>query len=171
MFLTGSTSIASGGWSQTSGVVKWTLTIGSGTGYVTAYSAASPSLNVWYSVELHWKRDSVNGLGELYVNGVLVASITGRNTASYPGVNTVRFGLSEISGCAATTAYADDCAISRVYVGPSSTSDEQPPEIPIPGSTDETQAGSQPTSSEPRPIKEWIAFLISIVLENQHIHS
>jgi hypothetical protein len=54
----------------------------SGAGLVLSYSASSPALNQWYSVELHLVADSVNGLGELYVNGALVCSISGVNTAA-----------------------------------------------------------------------------------------
>jgi uncharacterized repeat protein (TIGR02543 family) len=129
VFLAGSTSLTYAGWARTNGVVKWALMIRSGTSSVIAYSAASPSINTWYSVELHWKRDSTNGFGELYVDGVLVVSITNRNTASYSGANTVRFGLPEIYRCARTTIVTDDCIVSSSYISPSMTLDQQPPEI------------------------------------------
>jgi len=125
MFLSSGTNIAYAGWRQTNGVVKWNLMIRSGTGYVTAYSAESPSLNTWYSMEVHWKRDSVNGFGELYVNGVLVVSITNTNTASYSGVTTVRIGLPEIYGCASTAAYVDNCVVATTYIGPNLSLSQQ----------------------------------------------
>ena len=125
MLLSSGTNIAYAGWRQTNGVVKWNLMIRSGTDYVTAYSAASPSLNTWYSMEVHWKRDSVNGFGELYVNGVLVVSITNTNTASYSGVTTVRMGLPEIYGCASTAVYVDNCVVASTYIGPNLSLSQQ----------------------------------------------
>jgi hypothetical protein len=47
------------------------------------FSTASPPLNTWHCVEVHWKKDSVNDVGELWVNGVKVPSLIGRNTAAY----------------------------------------------------------------------------------------
>jgi hypothetical protein len=126
--------------------------IRSGTSSVIAYSAASPSINTWYSVELHWKRDSTNGFGELYVNGVLVVSITNRNTASYSNANTVRFGLPEIYRCASTTAIADDCIVSSSYIGPSLTLSQQAPETAVSNITQTTEAnfGTLQTPAEQR---------------------
>lgn len=118
VFKAGTSNVAYAGWRKIGGVVKWVLTIRHGTGYVDVYSAASPSTNRWYCVELHWKQNTVNGMGELYVNGVRVCSITGRNTAAYGDVNQVRFGLPEIYRCAATTAYSDCAKIAFAYIGP-----------------------------------------------------
>jgi len=139
MLLTGSTSLTYAGWARTNGVVKWTLMIRSGTGSVVAYSAMIPSINTWYSVELHWKRDSTNGFGELYVNGVLVVSITNRNTASYSSANTVRFGLPEIYRCASTTAIIDDCVVSSSYIGLSLTLGQQVHEVAVSSITQTTE--------------------------------
>jgi len=106
---------------------------------VVAYSAMSPSINTWYSVELHWKRDSTNGFGELYVDGVLVVSITNRNTASYSSANTVRFGLPEIYRCASTTAIIDDCVVSSSYIGLSLTLGQQVHEVAVSSITQTTE--------------------------------
>ena len=51
--------------------------------WVSTESTVSPSVGQWYSVELHWKSDAVNGLGELYVNGQLVCSISGVNACMH----------------------------------------------------------------------------------------
>lgn len=118
MFTAGSNNVAYAGWRKTNGVVKWFLTIRNGTSIVTAYSAAVPVVGRWYCVELHWKKDSVNGLGELWVDGTRVCSLTGRNTATYGDVNQARFGLAELSYCASTTVYGDCVKIARSYVGP-----------------------------------------------------
>jgi hypothetical protein len=103
---------ASAGWSKTGGVVKWSLTLGS----TTVYSTTSPSLNTWYCVEIHWKKSTTTGLGELYVNGVKVCSITGKNTAPYGSVSKAIFGLSLLN-CGSTTAYCDCTKIAIKHIG------------------------------------------------------
>jgi hypothetical protein len=120
IFKAGSQSVAFAGWRMTGGVVKWNLLIRHGTGWTTVYSTTSPVLNQWYSVELHWKEDAASGLGELWVNGVLVCSSSGKNTAYYGDVNRVEFGLPELVNCAATQAYVDCCVISMLPIGPES---------------------------------------------------
>jgi hypothetical protein len=102
-------------------VVKWNLLIRHGTGWATAYSISSPSLNQWYCVELHWKKDTAAGIGELWVDGKKVCSVTGKNTAYYGGVNRVEDGLPEILNCAATTVYSDCVKVSNAYIGPEPT--------------------------------------------------
>jgi hypothetical protein len=114
----GSTKVAFAGWRQTGGVVKWTLSILDGTGGVIVYSASSPVLNRWYCVELHWKGDSTNGLGELWVDGVLVCSASGKNTAYYGNVSRVDFGLAELRACNSTSVYGDCFKVSKLYNGP-----------------------------------------------------
>jgi hypothetical protein len=117
--LRANSKVAFAGWRQTGGVVKWTLTVRNGTGYVNLYSVSSPELGRWYSVELRWKKDSVNGLGELWVDGSLVCSTSGRVDTSYYGsVNRVDFGLAELNSCKQTTIYCDCCSISKQYNGP-----------------------------------------------------
>ncbi len=89
-----------------------------GTDWALALSSSSPVVDRWYSVELHWLSDPVAGLGELYVNGELVASISGRNTGTFGGVNLISFGLAELSYCGATTVYGDSFVASEEYIGP-----------------------------------------------------
>jgi len=111
-------SIAYAGWRRTGGVVKWNLAIGNRTGYSTIYSEASPSLNQWYCVELHWKKGSTDGLGELWVDGTLICTIKGKNTSTYGDVKQVFLGLAEIYNCGVTMAYCDCVKIGYTYVGP-----------------------------------------------------
>jgi len=114
----GGNPVAFAGWKQVGGIVKWNLLIRSGTGWANAYSTTSPSLNQWYCLELHWKKDSAAGLGELWVDGKLVCPITGKNTATYGNVNRVECGLPEIVNCASTMAYCDCIKAANTYVGP-----------------------------------------------------
>ena len=111
-------SVAFAGWRMTGGVVKWTLLIRHETSWLSVFSANSPSLNQWYCVELHWKEDASAGLGELWIDGVLVCSASGKNTANYGDVNRVEFGLPELVNCAATTVYGDSCVVSRARIAP-----------------------------------------------------
>lgn len=109
-------SVAYAGWRMVGGVVKWNLLIRDGTGWAAAYSSSIPSLNQWYSVELYWKADSSNGMGELFINGQLVCSISNKNTSYYGSVTSANFGLPELYNCASTQIYLDDCAISGAYI-------------------------------------------------------
>ena len=120
--MSGANILAYGGWRQdTSGNLRWHLMIRDGTTTVGAYSTTIPATDTWYCVELHWKSDSTNGLGELYVDGTLVASIVNRNTANYGNTALARVGLPEIYNSAQTTTYIDDVAISTTYIGPTGT--------------------------------------------------
>jgi hypothetical protein len=114
----GGNPVAYAGWRMAGGVVKWNLLIRDGSGWASASSASSPSLNQWYSVELHWKEDSSNGLGELFINGALVCSVSSKNTAYYGDVNRVDVGLAEVYNCGPTQIYCDDSAISSRSIGP-----------------------------------------------------
>jgi hypothetical protein len=117
-FRAGSNDLAYAGWRMVGGVLRWSLIMRSGTGWVDASSSVSPSVGQWYSVELHWRSDAVNGVGELYVNGVLVCSISGVNTSALGNVSVVRFGLADVVNCDAVTVYADDCVLSTSYITP-----------------------------------------------------
>jgi len=99
--------VAYAGWRQVGGVVRWSLIIRDGIGWVTAYSASSPSLNQWYYVELHWVGDSTNGRGELNINGELICSIQSRNTAAFSKIDQVSFGLAELYNCGNTVVFGD----------------------------------------------------------------
>ncbi len=113
----GTGTVAWAGWRQISSGLRWELIIRNGAGYVSAFSSVSPSLNGWYCVELHWKKDNANGVGELFVDGVLVCSLTGKDTSAYGDVTAVRFGLPELQSCGPTTVNCDCCTISKSYIG------------------------------------------------------
>jgi hypothetical protein len=113
----GANSVAYAGWRMTGGVVKWALVVKDGTNVVSAYSTSSPLSNKWYCVELRWRSGSTDGLGELYIDGVRVCSIGGKNTAYYGNVNRVQFGLPYLNDCGSTTVYGDCCVVSKASVG------------------------------------------------------
>ncbi|MDQ1279517.1 MAG: hypothetical protein QG670_779, partial [Thermoproteota archaeon] len=114
----GSNNVAYAGWYRTSSGVRWFLSIRSGSSTVTAYSSTAPATGQWYGVELHWKADATNGLGELWVNGVKVVSLTGRNTAYYGGVTSIRYGLPELYGCSSTRVNLDCVKVGNSYISP-----------------------------------------------------
>jgi len=117
VFRAGSNNVAYVGWRKICGVVKWCLIIRYGTSCVSVYSITSPSLNRWYCVELHWKKDATNGMAELWVDGTRVCYSTGKNTATYGNVDKVHFGLAEIYNCGTATIYCDNCVISKTNIG------------------------------------------------------
>jgi hypothetical protein len=112
-FLAGGNSVAYAGWWRTGGVDRWNLIIRNATGWASAYSNFSPSLDEWHIVELYWAEGAANGYGELYVDGTLACSIKNQNTTSFGGINEVRLGLAEVYNCGPTTVYADSCRILR----------------------------------------------------------
>jgi hypothetical protein len=111
-FGAGTEGVAKVGWRKINGVVKWTLIVRDGTNYVTAFSDSSPSLNKWYTVQVGWFKDQIEGYGELFVDGLLACSVTDKNTSTFGDVSQVRFGLAELYYCDSTTAYSDYCKIS-----------------------------------------------------------
>ena len=116
-FRSGSNDLAYAGWRMVNGQVRWSLIVRDGTGWITEYSSSSPSLNRWYNIELHWRSGSSSGVGELWVDGQLVASVSGVNTAALGNADTVRFGLAEIYNCGPTTVYGDNLAIATTQIG------------------------------------------------------
>jgi len=125
-FQAGGNTLAGVGWRKIGGTVKWFLLIRSGTGNVITYSAESPKLNCYYSVELYWKKDTLSGEGWLWVSSgtpgeygptSIICSITGKNTATYGDINEVRVGLPTVSYCGSTAIYFDcvKTASYRIY--------------------------------------------------------
>ena len=117
-FAAGSDRVAAAGWRNNSGILKWTLLIRDGSSYSITYSTATPVVNTWYCVELHWKKDANAGLGELWINGALVCKLTGKDTTAYGDVSRVSFGFAELINCAASTIFVDCVRISGAYIGP-----------------------------------------------------
>jgi len=115
----GGNKVAYAGWRKNNnGVLKWCLMIRSGTTSVIVYSKSSPSLERWYCIELHWKKGTTTGLGELWVDGVQVCSLTGKDTAYYGDATQVRMGLPLMYYCSSTTVYSDCISVRSSYIGP-----------------------------------------------------
>ena len=52
------------------------------------------------------------------MDGTLVVSIGGVNTAAFGGVDLIRFGLAELYNCNVTTVYGDLFIASETHIGP-----------------------------------------------------
>lgn len=171
MFMSGSNVLAYAGWKKNSnGQVRWHLTIRDRSNYSAAYSTTMPASNVWSCVELHWKKGSANGMGELYVNGELVCSIQNKNTAYYGNINSVRFGLPQIYSCRSTTAYLDNAVISTTYIGPESAPTKysltlntlgEGSTIPLPGTYQYTAGSSVSCTAVPNEGSEFSHWLLN----------
>jgi hypothetical protein len=116
-FMSGGYNLAYAGWKMVGGSVRWSLILRDGSIWINEESTSSPNINQWYSVELHWIEDSSNGGAELYVNGQLMISSMGRNTAALGSIEEIRFGLAELYNCASTRVYGDCFVVSDSYVG------------------------------------------------------
>lgn len=99
---------------QASGVYGWYL--GSLVpSAVTGFNESSLSVDTWYCIEIKYVSDSVNGEYLMYVNGDLVLSRTGVDTATSGG-------NAELFYCGGWSTLADDldidCVVaSDVYIG------------------------------------------------------
>jgi len=114
-FLAGNVSVAYAGWRRIGGVDRWELTIRDATGWTSAYSTSSLTINRWYKLELYWTEDATNGQSELDIDGTRICSIQNQNTTAFGDVNQVRYGLAEIYGGGPTTVYVDSCQILRTH--------------------------------------------------------
>jgi hypothetical protein len=111
----GRDGVAYAGWRQLAGTIKWNLLVRNGTNWASAYSEVSPSLNTWYFVELFLNKDPSNVHAELYVNGILMGSLSNVNT-TIQGENQIRFGLTELYNCGSTTVNCDNCTVDTTSV-------------------------------------------------------
>jgi flagellar hook assembly protein FlgD len=58
----------------------------------------------------------------MWVDGTLICSVVGKNTAVFGNVSQVQFGLAGLNrGCGSTTVYCDCTKISTAYIGPELT--------------------------------------------------
>jgi len=118
VFKAGGNGVAYASVKEISGRDEWALIIRDGTGWASASSTGSPSLNQWYSVELHLFSDTTNGFGELYIDGLRVVYLSALDTSAFGGVDEVRFGIAEGYNSGMATVYGDCFEISTTYIGP-----------------------------------------------------
>jgi hypothetical protein len=95
------------------GTIKWFLNPLGGT---ITYSTISPSLNVWYCVELYSYISGTAGIARLYVNGSLILEQTGLVNNTYGNVNLIIIG--KIYEGDPGTVYIDCVVVADTYIGP-----------------------------------------------------
>ena len=118
--LAGSQTLAYAGIMREGGVDKWVILVRNGANWMNWKSATTPlpQKGTWVCVELHWKRDSTQGLAELYIGGVKIIAVSGINTAYYGNATRVDFGLPYAWGVEKNiNIYGDSAKISNTYVG------------------------------------------------------
>lgn len=114
------TSVQFCGVSNQFGSVKWfVLESIHGGGYT--YAATGPVVDTWYSVEIRVVQGDVNGSVSLYVNNILVASLSGIDTWGGTFINTVCVGQLYSSVGDDCIIYFDDICYASTQVGYEST--------------------------------------------------
>jgi hypothetical protein len=76
-------------------------------------------VDTWYCVEMHGKlNDAVNGIYEVWINGIPVITETGIDTSANSKVNHVYFGACELNTSELLNFYYDECVVADQYIGP-----------------------------------------------------
>lgn len=104
-----------------SGSYIWVLNYLTGTSVgATRNLTLAVSLDTYYNVELYTNIGNGNGAASLYVNGVLVRSVSGITNNAYGDISQIRIG--QLAGAAAINhrIFIDDVSISSNYIGASS---------------------------------------------------
>jgi len=118
---TSSQSLAGVGIRHNADVDSWVLYGANGSGLVGPAYANSPTIQTgkWYCIELHWKKDAVQGLVELYVDGAKILQITSIDTSYYGNASKVDFGLISATNVEQTQIIYGDCfKLATAYIGP-----------------------------------------------------
>ena len=113
-------SLAGIGIRHNGGVDKWIIYARDGSGWVGPVYAAEPNVKGgrWYCIELHWKKDSSQGLVEVYINGIKILEISGIDTSYFGGVDEIDFGLISATRVQKSViVYGDSLVASTAYVG------------------------------------------------------
>lgn len=111
---------------QGDGLPHWRLIARNGIDYVNVWGGLVPTTLEWVCVELRIVRDAVNGMVQLFVNGVLDAEITGVDTTQIL-MERLRFG-GEVPPVSPDypgnvnfdplRVLVDDCVVAEEYIGP-----------------------------------------------------
>src|SRR5271157_66487 len=110
-------TIAMAGCLKNGTTTSWRLAALVGTNWATVDSAADGFQRLWHSFELQWGQGVTDGYARLYIDNVLIASISQANTTAYGPVNSVQIGIA-MSGNARTSFYLDYLQTSNVSLGP-----------------------------------------------------
>jgi hypothetical protein len=129
-------SIAGAGLRRENNQNYWIIYVRDGSGLAGPYYASAPNIqtNQWYSVELHWRKGSSNGLCELFIDGQRVLNQNYLDTDNLGNIDEVDFGLVSVRNINDDLViYGDEAVISTEYVG--LTDSTSPPPEPEPDPT------------------------------------
>ena len=116
----GTQSLAAVGIKHNDGADKWIIYASDGSRRVGPFYATSLTIqmNRWYCIEFHWKKDVLQGLVELYVDGVKILQTTNIDTSYYGNAAKVDFGLISDTDTEQTIIVYGDCfKLSSTYIG------------------------------------------------------
>ncbi len=114
----GGNSVIRIGWEMSAGTLQWHMALREGAVLVDYYSGTTPVEDTTYIVECYWKKDAAVGEAHLWVDDVLLLSVTGKNTNNYGSVGSIKVGNNSYSTSSETVVYIDDVAISNRKIGP-----------------------------------------------------
>jgi hypothetical protein len=109
-------ALAQGHLDYSGGTAKWGVNYNSGPTWTSFTSTTTANATTWYSVELYWKKGSTDGLCKLYVNGIEIVSITGKDTDDFGDANRVYVG--DLWDNFAVENYIDNAFVDETYIGP-----------------------------------------------------
>jgi len=94
-FMSGRHYLASLGIGRHEGSDNWVFSVRDSSGLIGPDYSSSPRVekNRWYCVKLHWKKSSMHGIVEAFVDGKRIFSIENIDTASYGNVGQINYGL------------------------------------------------------------------------------
>lgn len=105
---------------RVNGVDRWTLYARDGTTLAGPYYDLSSvaTMNTWYSIEIHWKRNISEGLVEIFLGGNKIFEISNINTDYFGNANAIDFGILSVTRVQyGLTVYGDCFKISEMYIG------------------------------------------------------
>jgi hypothetical protein len=101
------------------GGIVWKLSLRENGIYQHYFASAGPNVNSYYCVELYVNIDASVGEATIYVNGLAVASTSGKKTDNNGNITGVDVGEYDgYGGTNTVTVSIDDVAIADAYIGP-----------------------------------------------------
>jgi hypothetical protein len=99
--------------------LRWRLSYRSGTTWTQVYSANNQniSVNTWYCIEIYWKLGTTDGAATLWIDEVQKVAVTAKDTSNYGNCDTVRCGITSITGTVTATATFDCVVVADAYIG------------------------------------------------------
>lgn len=99
----------------------WYFNYRSGATWTRAYVPETIEADTWYCAELYWKLGASDGEVHLYIDGVDVVNVSGKDTDNYGNCDTIRNGIELSIGGESCTVYEDCVVVDSSYIGPESS--------------------------------------------------